>query len=209
MKDMLPKAVYKSLVKTVKTGAKLDATVADVVAEAMKNWAMDRGATHYAHVFYPLTGSTAEKHDSFMDPDGESGLVAEFSGKTLIQASQTRHLSRTAASALRSKLVVTPRGTFQALLTCWKTLTALPCASQPLSLAGRVKPSIRKLRFCVLYGLEQASATRSGSVRQRNRRLHHLNCRSRARILPGRQRLLLRSPGSAGLRPYPVRRYQP
>ena len=85
MKDMLPKAVYKSLVKTVKTGAKLDATVADVVAEAMKNWAMDRGATHYAHVFYPLTGSTAEKHDSFMDPDGESGLVAEFSGKTLIQ----------------------------------------------------------------------------------------------------------------------------
>ena len=85
MKSRLPKAVYKSLGKTVSTGAKLDAAVADVVAEAMKTWAMERGATHYAHVFYPLTGSTAEKHDSFMDPDGSGGLVAEFAGKTLIQ----------------------------------------------------------------------------------------------------------------------------
>ena len=85
MKTRLPKDVYKSVLKTIETGTALDADVADVVAEAMKSWAMDHGATHYAHVFYPLTGSTAEKHDSFMDPDGNGGLVAEFAGKTLIQ----------------------------------------------------------------------------------------------------------------------------
>ncbi|MDA3960145.1 MAG: glutamine synthetase III [Planctomycetota bacterium] len=85
MQARLPKAIFKSLSKTISTGAKLDPSAADVVAEAMKSWAIERGATHYAHVFYPLTGSTAEKHDSFMDPDGKGGLVAEFAGKTLIQ----------------------------------------------------------------------------------------------------------------------------
>ena len=85
MKNRLPKDIYKSLLKTMESGAKLDATVADVVATAMKNWAIEKGATHYAHVFYPLTGLSAEKHDSFLSPDGIGGTVAEFSGKTLIQ----------------------------------------------------------------------------------------------------------------------------
>ena len=85
MKDRLPKDIYKSLLKTIESGAKLDATVADVVATAMKNWAIEKGATHYAHIFYPLTGLSAEKHDSFLSPDGIGGTVAEFSGKTLIQ----------------------------------------------------------------------------------------------------------------------------
>lgn len=84
MKYALPKSVYKSLIKTVEDGAPLDPTVADVVASAMKEWAMARGATHYAHVFYPLTGRTAEKHDSFYEPDG-NGKISEFSGATLIQ----------------------------------------------------------------------------------------------------------------------------
>jgi glutamine synthetase len=85
MKDRLPKPVYKSVLETVESGAALDPGVADIVASAMKDWAISKGATHYAHVFYPLTGSTAEKHDSFLSPDGKGGAIAEFAGKTLIQ----------------------------------------------------------------------------------------------------------------------------
>src|SRR5262249_11331791 len=85
MKARLPKPVYKSLEQTIDTGSKLDPTLADQVAAAMKDWAIQQGATHYAHVFYPLTGYTAEKHDSFLSPDGEGGAIAEFAGKTLIQ----------------------------------------------------------------------------------------------------------------------------
>ena len=85
MKARLPKPVFQSLVKTISTGALLDPSIADAVASAMKDWAIEKGATHYAHVFYPLTGSTAEKHDSFLSPDGEGGAIVEFAGKTLIQ----------------------------------------------------------------------------------------------------------------------------
>ncbi|MCA8984654.1 MAG: glutamine synthetase III [Planctomycetaceae bacterium] len=85
MKDRLPKPVFKSLMKTIETGTKLDPSIADIVASAMKDWAIEKGATHYAHVFYPLTGLTAEKHDSFLAPNGDGGAVAEFSGSQLIQ----------------------------------------------------------------------------------------------------------------------------
>jgi len=85
MQATLPKAVFKSLKKTIESGKPLDASVADVVAAAMKDWAIERGATHYAHIFHPLTGLTAEKHDSFLEPDSQGGAVAEFSGKQLIQ----------------------------------------------------------------------------------------------------------------------------
>jgi glutamine synthetase len=85
MQARLPKAVYRSLKKTIDSGKPLDASVADVVAAAMKDWAIEKGATHYAHIFHPLTGLTAEKHDSFIEPDGQGGAIAEFSGKQLIQ----------------------------------------------------------------------------------------------------------------------------
>ncbi|MFP5257946.1 MAG: glutamine synthetase III [Acidobacteriota bacterium] len=85
MRERLPKHVYKSLKKTIELGEKLDPTIADTVANTMKDWAIERGATHFTHVFYPLTGLTAEKHDSFLVPDGKGGAVAEFSGKMLIQ----------------------------------------------------------------------------------------------------------------------------
>ncbi|HEY3666498.1 MAG TPA: glutamine synthetase III [Polyangiaceae bacterium] len=85
MKTHLPKDVYKSLKKTIEGGVTLDPTTADVVASALKDWALSKGATHYAHIFYPLTGLTAEKHDSFFNPDGEGGALAEFSGKKLVQ----------------------------------------------------------------------------------------------------------------------------
>src|ERR1700744_4820738 len=81
----LPKAVYKSIVATIDKGAKLDPAAADAVAAAMKDWALEKGATHYAHVFYPMTGRTAEKHDSFLEPVSDGQTLAEFAGKTLIQ----------------------------------------------------------------------------------------------------------------------------
>jgi glutamine synthetase len=85
MKAQLPKEAFKSLKQTIEKGTTLDPRVADVVASAMKAWALSKGATHYSHVFYPLTGATAEKHDSFLAPDGEGGAITEFSGKILIQ----------------------------------------------------------------------------------------------------------------------------
>jgi glutamine synthetase len=85
MQKRLPKQVFRSLKRTIERGEMLDCSVADTVASAIKAWAIEKGATHYAHVFYPLTGLTAEKHDSFLAPDGSGGAVAEFSGSALIQ----------------------------------------------------------------------------------------------------------------------------
>lgn len=85
MKERLPQRTFDSLKRTIDTGAPLDPSISDAVATAMKDWAMEKGATHYAHVFYPLTGLTAEKHDSFIAPDGVGGSIAEFAGRTLIQ----------------------------------------------------------------------------------------------------------------------------
>ncbi len=81
----LPKDVFKKLSKTLARGEALDTSLADAVALAMKEWALEKGATHYTHVFQPLTGLTAEKHDSFYGPTGEGTALAEFSGKELIQ----------------------------------------------------------------------------------------------------------------------------
>ena len=77
--------VFKRLQETLDEGQTLDADLADAVAAAMKEWAMEKGATHYTHWFQPLTGSTAEKHDSFYGPTGDGAAIAEFSGKELIQ----------------------------------------------------------------------------------------------------------------------------
>ena len=85
MKQRLPKPVYKSIMATIQKGAPLDTSTADIVASAMKDWAIEKGATHYAHVFYPLTGLTAEKHDSFLSPNGDGAAIAEFTGEQLIQ----------------------------------------------------------------------------------------------------------------------------
>jgi glutamine synthetase len=85
MKARLPKNIFRSVNATIEEGAPLDPTVADAVASAMRDWAMENGASHYAHVFYPLTGLTAEKHDSFLEPSSDSSSMAEFSGKTLLQ----------------------------------------------------------------------------------------------------------------------------
>ena len=85
MHDRLPKEIYRSLRKTIDEGKELDLSVANVVASAMKDWAIEKGATHYSHWFQPMTGITAEKHDSFLSPQGDGTIIMEFSGKELIK----------------------------------------------------------------------------------------------------------------------------
>ncbi|MCD7731298.1 MAG: glutamine synthetase III [Oscillospiraceae bacterium] len=85
MKNRLPKNVYKSLLKTKQLGTALDTDVAEVIASAMKEWAIEKGATHYTHWFHPMTGVTAEKHDSFISPTSDGKVIMEFSGKELIK----------------------------------------------------------------------------------------------------------------------------
>ena len=85
MRQRLPTQVFTSLVATLDEGAPLDPKIADIVAVVMKDWALEHGASHYAHVFYPLTHLSAEKHDSFFEPSGDGSTIAEFSGKALIQ----------------------------------------------------------------------------------------------------------------------------
>lgn len=85
MQERLPKSTYKALKKTIQNGEPLDLSVANVVAAAMKDWAVEMGCTHYTHWFQPMTGITAEKHDSFIAPKGEGQVIMEFSGKELVK----------------------------------------------------------------------------------------------------------------------------
>ncbi len=84
-RQRLPKPVFRSLQKTIKQGAHLDPAIADSVATAMKDWAMEKGATHFTHLFQPMTGLTAEKHDSFLQPSSDGMAITEFSGKELVR----------------------------------------------------------------------------------------------------------------------------
>ena len=84
MRERLPKGVFQKLYKTITEKSPLDPTIADDVANAMKRWAIEKGATHFTHWFQPLTGSTAEKHDSFVEPDSDGKAITVFSGKNLI-----------------------------------------------------------------------------------------------------------------------------
>lgn len=85
MKERLPKDTYKALKKTIANGTHLELDVANVVASTMKDWAVEKGATHFTHWFQPMTGITAEKHDSFIVPDGDGQIIMEFSGKSLVK----------------------------------------------------------------------------------------------------------------------------
>src|SRR5215469_11440037 len=84
MQERLPKEIYRALKKTMSQGTYLELDVANVVANAMKNWAVEKGATHFTHWFQPMTGTTAEKHDSFISPARDGKVIMEFSGKELV-----------------------------------------------------------------------------------------------------------------------------
>ncbi len=85
MKQCLPKGVFKSLKKTIQAGEQLDVSISDMVASAMKDWAISKGASYYAHVFYPMTNATAEKHDGFISVQSDGSAISEFAGKLLVQ----------------------------------------------------------------------------------------------------------------------------
>ena len=85
MKARLSEKTYKALKQTIRKGQPLDSSIAAAVASAMRDWAVEKGATHYTHWFQPLTGITAEKHDSFISPSPDGGVIMEFSGKELIK----------------------------------------------------------------------------------------------------------------------------
>jgi glutamine synthetase len=85
MKERLPKDIYKALKKTMSQGTHLDLDIANVVASAMKDWAVEKGVTHFTHWFQPMTGTTAEKHDSFIEPDSDGQVIMAFSGKALVK----------------------------------------------------------------------------------------------------------------------------
>ena len=85
MKERLPKDIYKAVHKTIEKGTHLELDVANTVAAVMKEWAIENGATHFTHWFQPMTGLTAEKHDSFISPTGDGQILMEFSGKELVK----------------------------------------------------------------------------------------------------------------------------
>ncbi|MFI3312877.1 MAG: glutamine synthetase III, partial [Eubacteriales bacterium] len=85
MQQRLPKDCFKALKKTIERGSHLDMDIANVVATAMKDWALEKGATHFTHWFQPMTGITAEKHDSFISPTQDGRIIMEFSGKELVR----------------------------------------------------------------------------------------------------------------------------
>ena len=111
MRARLPAKVYKSLKKTIDEGVSLDNQVANAVAEAMRDWAVEHGATHFTHWFQPLTGITAEKHDSFISPSPDGGVIMSFPARSSSRASRMRPAFRPAACAQRLRHAATPLGT--------------------------------------------------------------------------------------------------
>ena len=194
-KERLPKDVFKQLQATLDRGEALDPSLADAVAKAMREWAMENGATHYTHWFQPLTDSTAEKHDSFYEPAGDGTAIAEFSGKELIQGEPD-------ASSFPTGGV---RATFEARgYTAWDPTSpafilenpngALLCI--PTAFASwtgeALDHKIPLLRS--MDALSTAAVARAEAARRRRRqpRLHH--GRARAGVLPHRRAVLLRAP---------------
>ena len=207
MRLRLPKAVFKSVVATIEKGAKLDPAVADSVASAMKDWALSKGATHYAHVFYPMTGLTAEKHDSFLEPVGDGQTLAEFAGKTLIQGEPDA--SSFPSGGLRS--------TFEARgYTGWDVTSPAYILENPngntlciptvfVSMTGEAldykTPLLRSQQAMGTSCRADPEAVRPRQCREDRRVL-----RAGAGVLPGRPPLLPGASGSGQRGPHPVRR---
>ena len=144
MKTYLTEDIFAALKRTIDTGAPMDLATANAVAAAMKDWAMEKGATHYAHWFQPHTGYTAEKHESFLAPDALNGALYEFSGKELIRGEADG--SSFPSGGLRA--------TFEARgYTAWDptsyALSRMTCsASRRPSAPTAGTPSTRKRRCC-------------------------------------------------------------
>ena len=144
MQERLPSATYKSLIKTMKEGKPLEIEVANVVAHAMKEWAIEKGATHFTHWFQPLTGITSEKHDSFLDPCSDGRAIMSFSGKELIQGEPDASSFPSGGLRATSRHAATPPGTPPPT----PSSRTRCCASRRPSAPIPARPLTRRRRFC-------------------------------------------------------------
>lgn len=144
MKDRLPTATYKAFKNAVLKGEPLDLPIANIIANAMKDWALEHGATHFTHWFQPMTGITAEKHESFITPTADGRVIMDFRARNWYRASLMLRAFLPAGSVLLLKRAATLPGTQQAMLL----LKTAACISQRRFVLTRAMCSIRKLRFC-------------------------------------------------------------
>ena len=172
MKSRLSSKVYNSLKDTIGIGAKLDITVANAVAEAMKEWAVENGATHYTHWFQPLTGITAEKHDSFISPSPDGRVIMDFSGKELIKGEPDA--SSFPSGGLRATFEAPHMPSSRAKLFAYQQ-PSVPTAARRL---------IRKLRCCAPCRRSTSRRCVSQTVWQRYRKARYHISRTRAGVLP-------------------------
>ena len=154
MKERLPKSTYKEVKKIMDQGGELSPATADVVATAMKDWAIENGATHYTHWFQPLTGITAEKHDAFVThPDEDGRMIMEFSGKELTRASLMHLLSRPGACVRLLRQEVIPHGILPLLHLSKRQQPVRPFVSPLLSVLIRAKLWIKRHRYSAPWKL--------------------------------------------------------
>ena len=207
-RERLPKDVYEKLQATLEHGEALDSRLADAVAEAMKEWALENGATHFTHVFQPLTGSTAEKHDSFFEPN-RRGQVRwpSFSGKELIQGEPDASSFPTGGIRATFEargytawdptspafILENPNGALLCIPTAFASWTGEALDAKIPLLRSMDALSRSAIRALQLLGDDETAA-----------RLHHR--RARAGVLPDRRAVLLRAPRPGDHRPHPVRR---
>ena len=147
MRERLPKDIYKSVMKTKQFGIALESDVADVVANAMKDWAVEKGATHYTHWFQPMTGITAEKHDAFITPAGDGKVILDFSGRSSLRVSRMLLPSPPAVCVPHLRQEATPPG----ILPPMRLSRTIPCASPQRSVPTPVRFWTRRHRCCVLW----------------------------------------------------------
>ena len=144
MRERLPKSIYSELLKVQAGKRELTLDIAEVVASAMRVWALERGATHYTHWFHPLSGISAEKHDSFISPTGDGRVLIEFSGKELVKGEPDASSFPSADCAPRSRPAATRPGTSPAPLSSRPRPPVRRCAYPRLSSPTSDMPSIRK-----------------------------------------------------------------
>ena len=144
MKDRLPQPTYKAFREAVANGTALDLPMANIIADAMKDWALEKGCTHFTHWFQPMTGITAEKHESFISPTAGGHVIMEFSGKELIQGEPDA--SSFPSGGLRATFegAATRPGIRQAT----PLLRTIPCAFRRPFARTRGSLSIKRHRFC-------------------------------------------------------------
>ena len=205
----LPKAVYKALRDTMTNGTALDIATADAVATALKDWAVEHGASHFTHWFQPLTGITAEKHDAFYDPTDDGRAMAEFRGKELVRGEPD-------ASSFPSGGM---RSTFEARgYTAWDPTSPPWLLVQQQQRHARHSDGVRQLDRRRARQEDAApsldgSAVGAGRARAEAVRLdgdaRHRDLWSRAGILPDRQQLLFRAARPDQRRPHALRRASP